>query len=64
MKKDTAVNVRLESEKRSDLQLLADHDDRDLAAYVRRVLDAHLTEKAGLLAELRRHLKEKKPRGS
>jgi predicted DNA-binding protein len=53
MRKDAAVNVRLETEKRESLQLLADHDDRELAAYIRRVLDGHLTGKADLVAELR-----------
>lgn len=42
MKKDTSVNVRLTSELREKLQLLADADGRKLSNYIERVLAAHV----------------------
>lgn len=44
MKKDTAVNVRLTSEMRDELQRLANEDGRELAAYIRRILELHVSE--------------------
>lgn len=44
-KKDTAVNVRLTSEMRAELQRFADEDGRELAAYIRRVLDLHVKDR-------------------
>ena len=58
MKKDTSVNVRLEGDDRSDLQLLADHHKREsLSAYIRLVLRQHTEDNADLIAELRRKAK-------
>lgn len=42
MKKDTSVNVRLESELREHLEELAKRDGRTLSNYIHRLLRAHV----------------------
>ena len=44
MKKDASVTLRLPSDLRERLQKLADADERDLSAYVRRALERHADE--------------------
>jgi len=44
MKRDTAVNLRMTTELRAQLQRLADADGRKLSGYIVRVLELHARE--------------------
>jgi uncharacterized protein (DUF1778 family) len=44
MKRDTAVNIRLTSAERDELQRRADAAKRTLSDYIRLILQAHLEE--------------------
>ena len=47
MKRDTAVNIRLTSDERDELQRRADAAKRTLSDYIRLILQAHLDEELG-----------------
>jgi hypothetical protein len=47
MKRDTAVNIRLTSAERDELQRRADAAKRTLSDYIRLILQAHLDEELG-----------------